>query len=128
MPRLILLILILIAGTVRTQAQTPMQRIQADGNTGNNNMLNQGGHYENGSNGHLTWGRDSTARKKGKEIPIGQFQWRIDERLGTVIEAENNDTVVHNFQNFNLTDGYTGQYTILGNLGSPRINRIFLNR
>lgn len=126
MPRLILLILILIAGVNSAQAQMPM-RLNPDDNTGGS-FDNQSGQYENGSNGRLTWGRDSTARKKGKQIPIGQFQWRIDERLGTVIEAENNDTVVHNFQNFNQTDGYTGQYTILGNLGSPRINRIFMNR
>ena len=62
------------------------------------------------------------------EIPIGQFQWRIEPRLGTVIDAENTDTAVHNFQNFNLTEGYTGQYNFLGNLGAPRLNRIFLNR
>ena len=60
------------------------------------------------------------------EIPIGQFQWRIEPRLGTVIDAENTDTAVHNFQNFNLTEGYTGQYNFLGNLGAPRLNRIFL--
>ena len=68
--------------------------------------------------------RDTTE----SEIPIGQFQWCIDQRLGTVIDAENNDTVVHNFQNFTLTEGYTGQFNILGNLGSPRLNRIFLFR
>lgn len=73
-----------------------------------------------------TWGRDTS--KVEKSIPIGLFQWRIDERLGTVIDAENNDTVEHNFQNFNLTDGYTGQYTYLGNLGAPRYHRIYMER
>ena len=76
MTRLILLILILIAGVNSAQAQMPM-RLNPDDNTGGS-FDNQSGQYENGSNGRLTWGRDSTARKKGKQIPIGQFQWRID--------------------------------------------------
>ena len=59
---------------------------------------------------------------------MGQFQWRVDRRLGTVIDAENNDTVVHNFQNFNNTEGYTGHYNILGNAGSPRESRVFMER
>lgn len=75
-----------------------------------------------------TWGRDTTKRKKAKKIPVGQFQWRVDRRLGTVIDAENNDTVVHNFQNFNNTEGYTGHYNILGNVGSPRESRVFMER
>ena len=62
------------------------------------------------------------------EIPIGQFQWCLEPRLGTIKDAENNDTVVHNFQSFALTEGYTGQFNFLGNLGAPRLNRIFLFR
>ena len=75
-----------------------------------------------------TWGRDTTKHKKTKPTPVGQFQWRVDRRLGTVIDAENNDTVVHNFQNFNNTDGYTGHYNFLGNVGSPRLSRVFMER
>ncbi len=126
----LLILIVFITSLASTQAQQPMQLVNPGNNTGGqmDNNQPQSGHYQNGENGHLSWGRDSTARSKGKDIPIGQFQWRIDERLGTVIPAENNDTVVHNFQNFNLTDGWTGQYNILGNLGSPRLNRIFMNR
>lgn len=75
-----------------------------------------------------TWGRDSTKHKKSKPIPIGQFQWVVEPRLGTVIDAENNDTVVHNFQNWNNTDGYRGNYSYLGNIGSPRFNRLYMER
>ena len=75
-----------------------------------------------------TWGRDTTSGDDEEPIPIGLYQWRIDSRLGTVIPAENNDTVVQNFQNFNYTDGYTGQYNYLANLGAPRLNRFFFNR
>lgn len=81
----------------------------------------------NRNNDSKVWGRDTTDTDD-EEIPIGQFQWIIDPRLGTVIDAENNDTVVQDFQNWNNTDGYTGQYSYLGNLSSPRLNRIFMRR
>lgn len=72
------------------------------------------------------WGRDTTSSGT-TDFPIGSFCWKIDERFGNVIPAES-DTIPDNFQNFNLTDGPTGQYNFLGNLGSPRLSRIFLNR
>lgn len=73
----------------------------------------------------MQWGRDTTKHDKDENIPYGQFQWTIDEKLGTVIPAENLDTVVHNFQNWRLNDGYKGQFSHLGNSGSPRLNRLF---
>ena len=87
----------------------------------------QGDYYDQAGN-RTTWGRDSTKHKKQKPIPVGMFQWVLEPRLGTVIDAENNDTVVHNFQNFNNTDGYTGEFSHLGNTGTPRYNRIYMNR
>lgn len=73
------------------------------------------------------WGRDTTKREE-KPIPIGLFQWKVEERLGTIIPTENKDTAVHNFQNFNYTDGPTGHFNFLGNLSSPRLNRIYMER
>ena len=86
------------------------------------------GDYSDPAGNRTTWGRDSTKHAKQKKIPVGMFQWVLEPRLGTVIDAENNDTVVHNFQNFNNTDGYTGEYSYLGNTGTPRYNRIYMNR
>lgn len=83
------------------------------------------GEEQHGSN-RMTWGRDTT--KHDKVVPIGIFQWIIDRRLGNVTPAENNDTVVKHYNNFNHTDGYNGEYSYLGNLGAPRLSRIFLNR
>ena len=74
-----------------------------------------------------SWGRDTT-ENKDFELPIGVHQWTVDGRLGYIIPAENNDTVVHMFQNYNETTGYNGEYSILGNLGSPRLSRIYLHR
>ena len=86
------------------------------------------GVYQDGAGNRTTWGRDTTKTKAKKDIPIGQFQWVLEPRLGTPIPAENNDTAVHNFQYFHATDGYTGEYNYLGNLSSPRLSRIYFNR
>lgn len=88
----------------------------------------QYGSYEDGAGNRTTWGRDTTKTKADKPIPIGQFQWVLEPRLGTVIDAQNNDTVVHNFQSFNATDGYAGDCSFLGNLASSRLSRIYFNR
>ena len=86
------------------------------------------GSYTDGAGNRTTWGRDTTRFKNKKNIPIGQFQWVLEPRLGTVIDAENNDTVVHDFQKWNATDGYAGEYNYLANIGSPRLNRLYFNR
>ncbi|MBQ0049955.1 MAG: putative porin [Bacteroidales bacterium] len=61
-------------------------------------------------------------------MPIGVFQWTLDRRLGTIIPTENNDTMVHHYSHFNNTDGYNGEYNYLGNIASPRLSRVYLNR
>ncbi|MCF0198370.1 MAG: putative porin [Bacteroidaceae bacterium] len=87
-----------------------------------------GGNYYDGRNDGKTWGRDTTRNSGHKEIPIGVHQWIIEPRLGTIVPAENNDTAVHMFQYYNCTEGRNGEYNILGNLGSPRLSRIYLHR
>ena len=88
----------------------------------------ENGSYVDGAGNRTTWGRDTTRFKNKKNIPIGQFQWVLEPRLGTVVDAENNDTVVHDFQKWNATDGYTGEYNYLANIGSPRLSRLYFNR
>jgi hypothetical protein len=53
--------------------------------------------------------------------------WKLSETLGnrTLVPA---DTANLNFQNSNLVDGMRGEYNFLGNLGSPRLSRIFFER
>lgn len=77
-------------------------------------------------NNNFIWGRDTTSKEE-KIIPIGSYAWTINGRFGDVIPAEV-DTLPDNFQNFNLTAGPTGQYNFLGNLGSPRLSRLFFDR
>ena len=62
-----------------------------------------------------------------QSIPPKLYMWKLSETLGnrTIIPA---DTANLNFQNTNLVDGMTGQYNFLGNLGSPRLSRVFFDR
>ena len=83
--------------------------------------------FENGmGQQHSTWGRDTS--KVEKSVPTDFHQWRIDERLGTILPEAYNDTLPHLFQNFNATEGLCGGYMMLGNLGSPRLSLNFLDR
>ncbi len=62
-----------------------------------------------------------------QSIPPKLYMWRVDNLLGerSIMPA---DTASLNFQNTNLVEGITGHYNYLGNLGSPRMSRIFFER
>ena len=70
---------------------------------------------------------DTTAVTDAATIPIGLFSWKIDNRLGNVTPVPV-DTIQSGFQNSNDMGGPTGQFNYLGNLGSPRMSRIFFDR
>lgn len=62
-----------------------------------------------------------------QSIPPKLYMWTLSETLGerTMIPA---DTLSLNFQNTNLVEGMTGHYNYLGNLGTPRLSRLFFER
>ena len=62
-----------------------------------------------------------------ESLPPKVFMWKISEKLGdrTIIPV---DTTGLNFQNTNLVEGMYGHYNYLGNLGSPRLSRLFFER
>ncbi|MDR0895078.1 MAG: putative porin [Prevotellaceae bacterium] len=62
-----------------------------------------------------------------QSLPPKLYMWHLSETLGnrTIIPA---DTAALNYQNSNLVSGMRGHYNYLGNLGSPRISRIFFER
>lgn len=70
--------------------------------------------------------RDTTGTGH-KEIPKGLKTWTVDERFGDRIESIP-DTVYHMYMNTNFASGLRGEYNTTGNIGSPRINRIFIDR
>ena len=70
---------------------------------------------------------DTTAVTDASTIPIGLYSWKVTRRLGNIIPVPV-DTLMAGFQNTNDPAGSTGQYNYLGNLGAPRISRIFFDR
>lgn len=62
-----------------------------------------------------------------ESAPPKLYQWRVSENLGNRIMTEV-DTVALNFQNMNMEEGMTGHYSILGNMGSPRLSHIWADR
>ena len=80
--------------------------------------------------GNMT-SRNKTNRKDSlkneKEIPEGIKVWTIDHRFGDR-KAAVPDTLSHMFMNTVFTTGLRGEYNTTGNLGAPRINRIFTDR
>ena len=70
---------------------------------------------------------DTTAVTDASTIPIGLYQWKVTRRLGNIVPVAV-DTLHAGFQNTNDPAGPTGQYNYLGNLGAPRMSRIFFDR
>lgn len=100
---------------------------------GNMNAQNYNQLYENTPDGpryinenENELNEDSTT-VDSKTVPIGIKMWTVDPRFGNTIEVEV-DTLMHNFQNIQFTDGLNGEYNYLGNIGSPRLSRIFFHR
>ena len=62
-----------------------------------------------------------------KEIPKGIRVWTVDERFGDT-KAAVLDTLQHMYMNSTFTEGLRGEYNTLGNMGTARLNRIFINR
>ena len=71
--------------------------------------------------------KDTDSLGTDKEIPKGIKVWTVDERFGDRRNADV-DTLQHMFMNTIFTTGVYGEYNTTGNLGAPRINRIFINR
>ena len=70
---------------------------------------------------------DTTAVTDASTIPIGLYSWKVTRRLGNIVPVAV-DTLQSGFQNSNDPGGPTGQYNYLGNLGAPRLSRIFFDR
>ena len=91
-------------------AQNELNRIDEDGNITSDKQKN---------------GADSLGTDK--EIPKGMKVWTVDARFGDR-NAASPDTLSHLFMNTTFTMGRYGEYNSLGNLGAPRIARVFIHR
>ncbi|MCR4614100.1 MAG: putative porin [Bacteroidaceae bacterium] len=66
-------------------------------------------------------------KKKKKVVPVDVRSWTIDPIYGHRTEVDV-DTLHHLFQNDDHSEGREGQYNTLSNLGSPRLNRLYMER
>jgi hypothetical protein len=74
---------------------------------------------------HDHWNQTDSVQKT--DVPVGLSVWTIEKRFASITPAIP-DTVQFMFQNDNFTNGRSGEYNFLGNLGSPRINRLISGR
>ena len=116
---LLLYILLSVVGLTTVHAQFNPGRQQID-----ENGYDQ---YGNQVDPAMIPDRLDSANVEVKGLPPTLYMWRIKNQLGdrTIIPA---DTAYHHFQNTNLTEGITGHYNYLANMGSPRMSRIFFDR
>ncbi len=70
---------------------------------------------------------DSTSTKKKKFVPTDIRAWTVDETYGNISDTYV-DTLHHMFMNTDLPEGIRGHYNSLGNVGAPRLSRIFMER
>lgn len=115
MKRYISLIFTLLIFSTTTQAQIT-DPFSDDGNFGAKKL---------GTNGNF--GRSDSIQSQHKEIPRGMKVWTVDDRFGDK-KAVVPDTLSELFMNSIFNTGLRGEYNALGNLGSPRQNRIFIDR
>ncbi|MBQ7422102.1 MAG: putative porin [Prevotella sp.] len=92
-----------------------------------NEITNDGTFTAAGYQRNKNFGRSDSIQGQHKEIPKGLKVWTIDERFGDRMDTQP-DTLSHMFMNTIFTTGLHGEYNTLGNVGSPRINRIFIDR
>lgn len=90
------------------------------------NQLTDDGQYTSAEQRRNNRSNDSL-QSKHQEIPKGLKVWTVDERFGDRTPAVA-DTLSYLFMNTIFTSGLRGEYNTLGNLGSPRIGRIFTDR
>ncbi|HCE47621.1 MAG TPA: hypothetical protein DEQ84_02965 [Prevotellaceae bacterium] len=127
---LILSFILLLPAAIFGQGFDDDNRFRRIGQGSNQNDRNrQGNTDENDTDGERSniFGRHSDSSKKKDKTPTGLRVWEADPRFGT-IDSVQIDTFSHSFQNANFTEGIHGQYNTLGNLGSPRLSRLFANR
>lgn len=91
----------------------------------NYNQLTDNGNFMQASSN--TGSRKDSLSSANKEIPKGLKVWTVDERFGERTAAVP-DTMQHMYMNSIFTTGLRGEYNTTGNLGAPRISRIFIDR
>ncbi|MCK9160506.1 MAG: putative porin [Bacteroidaceae bacterium] len=115
MKRFLLINVLLIFGWAASMAQ--VTKVNQYGEDQNGNQIDPTTHANK---------LDSTDTEI-QSLPPKLYMWHLSKELGnrTIVPI---DTLSHQFQNANLNEGMDGSYNHLGNMGSPRLSRIFFER
>ncbi len=89
------------------------------------NQISEDGTITMADDNRTTMNRDTT--KTLKQIPMGLKVWTVDARFGDRTPALP-DTLHNMFMNTIFTTGLRGEFNTTGNLGAPRMNRIFIDQ
>ena len=88
---------------------------------------NQDGFNGETMDGFMNMDPDKDSTVIERNVSKEYYQWTINTRTGLpdILEP---DTLHRAFQNVHLTEGMYGTYSHLGNMGSPRLSRLFFER
>ena len=88
---------------------------------------NQDGFNGETMDGFMNMDPDKDSTVVERTVSQDYFQWTINTRTGLpdIIQP---DTLHHSFHNVHLTEGMFGTYSHLGNMGSPRLSRLWFER
>ena len=88
---------------------------------------NQDGFFGDRMDGFMNMDPDKDSTVIERTVSQDYYQWVINRNTGLpqIIEP---DTLHHSFQNVHLTEGMSGTYSHLGNMGSPRLSRLYFER
>ena len=117
-------ILLFIVGQLAIQAQVNPNNPYGDRQDEFGNIVDQ---YGNQIDPAMRPQSLDSANVEIQGLPPKLYMWRVSENLGNVTRIPA-DTARLNYQNANLTEGMTGHYNYLGNMGAPRMSRIFFDR
>lgn len=117
-------ILLFVVGQLATQAQVNPNNPYGDREDEYGNIVDQ---YGNQIDPAMRPQNQDSTNVEIQGLPPTLYMWRVSENLGNVTRIPA-DTAHINFQNANLTEGMTGHYNYLGNLGAPRLSRVFFDR
>lgn len=124
MRRILLTYILLFVVGLALQAQVTPDNPYGDRKDQYGNIVDQ---YGNQVDPAMRPQNPDSANVEIESLPPKLYMWHVSENLGNITRIPA-DTTYHQFQNTNLTEGITGHYNYLGNLGSPRLSRIFFNR
>ncbi|MDR9824811.1 putative porin, partial [Vibrio sp. FNV 38] len=88
---------------------------------------NQDGFNGETMDGFMNMDPDKDSTVIERTVSQDYYQWRINTNTGLPDLVEP-DTLHHSFHNVHLTEGMMGTYSHLGNMGSPRLSRLWFER